>query len=245
VPALLTTIEQRLEILEGLGVEFVGVLPFEQIRDMHPAEFIHEVLLESLGAKLIVVGTNFRFGLDRAGDVAALQMEGTRHGFEVDAVELLRGDGATVSSSMIRALLAEGDVEGAERALGRPFELRGVVVTGEGRGRLIGFPTANLSYSDEMAVPSRGVYAARVNVGDVSLPGVVNIGRRPTFGEGAHTVEVHLLGFNDDLYDRALGILFKRRLRDERRFDGVDDLAAQISLDVEASRRLLGERYDG
>jgi riboflavin kinase/FMN adenylyltransferase len=239
-PRLLATIEQRLEILESLGIELVGVLPFEQIREMHPAEFIHQVLLGSLGAKLIVVGTNFRFGRDRAGDVAALVAEGTRHGFDVDAVELLRGDGTTVSSSVIRLLLGEGDVEGVERALGRSFELRGIVVAGDGRGHTIGFPTANLVVSEEMAIPARGVYSARVIVGGSSLPGVVNVGVRPTFGGNVLTVEVHLLGFNGDLYDQTLAVRFQHRLRDEQQFGSVDDLVAQIKRDVEAARRLLG-----
>jgi len=243
VPRLLTTIEQRLEVLESLDVDLVGVLPFEQIREMHPGEFIHQVLLGSLGVKLVVVGTNFRFGRDRAGDVASLQREGTRHGFEVDALELLRGDGAAVSSSAIRSLLHEGDAEGAERALGRPFELRGVVVTGDGRGRTIGFPTANLSFSEEMAVPARGVYASQVRVGDVFVPGVVNVGVRPTFGGETLTVEVHLLGFDGDLYGQKLGVCFKHRLRDERRFADVDALVVQINKDVDEARRVLGEGH--
>jgi len=244
VPRLLTTIEQRLEILESLGVDLVGVLPFEQVRDMHVAEFIHQVLLGSLGARLVVIGSNFRFGRDREGDVGALREEGTRHGFEVDAVELLRGDGATVSSSAIRSLLAAGDVEGVESALGRPFELRGLVVPGDGRGKTIGFPTANLSFSDEMAVPARGVYAVEVSMGDRLTPGVVNVGVRPTFGGEVLTVEVHLLGFQGDLYGQTLGVRFKHRLREEIRFSGVDLLMAQIEGDIALARRLLGERYD-
>ena len=243
VPRLLTTIEQRLEILESLGVDLVGVLPFEQVRDMHVAEFIHQVLLGSLGARLVVIGTNFRFGRDREGDVAALQEEGARHGFEVDAVELLRGDGATVSSSTVRSLLFAGDVEGVESALGRPFELRGLVVAGDGRGKSIGFPTANLSFSDELAVPARGVYAVGVMMGDRLVPGVVNVGVRPTFGGESLTVEVHLLDFQDDLYGQTLAVRFKHRLRDEIRFSGVDLLVTQIEGDVALARQLLGERH--
>jgi riboflavin kinase/FMN adenylyltransferase len=241
IPPLLTTIERRLEILNSLGVDLVGVLPFGQIREMHPAQFIHQVLLGSLGAKLVVVGANFRFGLNRAGDVAALEQEATRHGFEVDAVELLRGDGAAVSSSAIRTLLDEGDVEGAERKLGRPYELRGIVEAGDGRGRAMGFPTANLSYSEEMAVPARGVYAVHVIVGHDVIPGVVNIGVRPTFGGGGLVVEVHLLGFDGDLYGQELAVQFHARLRDERRFGGIDELVAQIDQDVIAARESLGE----
>jgi len=238
-PRLLTTIEQRLEILESLQVDLVGVLPFKQIREMHPAEFIHQVLLGSLGARLIVVGTNFRFGRDRAGDVASLQEEGTRHDFEVEAVELLRGHGTAVSSSAIRRLLGEGDVGEVENALGRPFELRGLVVSGDGRGRTIGFPTANLSFSEEIAVPARGVYAVWVRLEGQTLPGVANVGIRPTFGGETLTVEVHLLGFDEDLYGRTLGVRFKQRLRGEERFGGVDELVVQIAKDVEEARRLL------
>ncbi|MDR9450720.1 MAG: bifunctional riboflavin kinase/FAD synthetase [Acidimicrobiia bacterium] len=241
IPPLLTTIEHRLELLESLNVDLVGVLPFEQIREMHPAQFIHQVLLGSLGARLVVVGTNFRFGLNRAGDVAALQTEAARHGFEVDAVELLRGDGAAVSSSAIRALLDGGDVEGAAQKLGRPYELRGVVEAGDGRGRTIGFPTANLSFSEELAVPARGVYAVRVIVGHLLIPGVVNIGVRPTFGGGGLVVEVHLLDFDGDLYGRQLSVQFHARLRDEQRFGGIDELVAQIDRDVETARESLGE----
>lgn len=241
IPPLLTTIEHRLELMESLDVDLVGVLPFEQIREMHPAQFIHQVLLGSLGARLVVVGTNFRFGLNRAGDVAALQTEAARHGFEVDAVELLRGDGAAVSSSAIRALLDGGDVEGAAQKLGRPYELRGVVEAGDGRGRTIGFPTANLSFSEELAVPARGVYAVRVIVGHLLIPGVVNIGVRPTFGGGGLVVEVHLLDFDGDLYGRQLSVQFHARLRDEQRFGGIDELVAQLDRDVETARESLGE----
>ena len=242
VPPLLATIEQRLEILDSLEVDAVGILPFQQVRTMHPSEFIHQVLLGSLGTRLIVVGTNFRFGRDRAGDVSALEQEGIRHGFEVDAVELLRGEGATVSSSAIRTRLGEGDVAWVERALGRPFELRGMVVPGDGRGRTIGFPTANLSVSKEVAIPARGVYAVEVRFANRSVPGVANVGFRPTFGGETMTVEVHVLDFEGDLYGQTLAVAFKRRLRDERRFDGVEALVSQIGKDVAEVRRLLGGR---
>lgn len=244
VPRLLTTIDHRLEILETLGVDLVGVLPFEQVREMYAAQFIHQVLLGSLGAKLVVVGTNFRFGLDRAGDVMALQEEGARHGFEVDPVELLQGDGTAVSSSAIRVLLDEGDVEGAERALGRPYEVRGIVGPGDGRGQNIGFPTANLSFSEEIAAPARGVYAVRVILDCRTMAGVANIGVRPTFGGGDLVVEVHLLDFDGDLYGQELVVRFVNRLRDEKRFEGIDELVAQIDRDVEAARESRAKGTD-
>lgn len=239
-PKLLGTLEQRLEILEGLGIDIVGVLPFERIREMHPAEFIHQVLIAGLGARLVVVGTNFRFGMDRAGDVETLRGEGARHGFEVDAVELLRGESTAVSSTVIRALLAEGNVTAAEEALGRPFELRGMVAAGDGRGRSVGFPTANLSFLDELMVPAKGVYAGEAAMGATSQPAVINVGVRPTFGGKVLTVEAHLLDFEGDLYGRSIAIRFKCRLRNEIRFESIDELAAQIGEDVAAARRLLG-----
>jgi riboflavin kinase/FMN adenylyltransferase len=243
-PRNLTSIGQRIEILDSMGVDAVGILPFDQIRTMHPTAFIHQVLLGSMGAKLVVVGTNFRFGRNRAGDVAGLGAEGLHHGFEVDAVELLRGDGSTVSSSVIRALLEAGDVEAAEEALGRPFELRSTVIPGDGRGHSIGYPTANLSVPGGMAIPRRGVYVARVTIGQREIPGVVNVGIRPTFGGGSLMIEVHLIGLNEDLYGRPVAVRFRHRLRDERKFGSVAELVAQIERDVEAARRFLQERQD-
>jgi riboflavin kinase/FMN adenylyltransferase len=240
-PRMLTSIEHRVAILGSMGVDVVGILPFEQIRSMDPTAFVHQVLLGSLGAKLVVVGSNFRFGLNRAGDVAGLQREGDHHGFAVDAVDLLRGDGAAVSSSAIRAFLEAGDVEAAGAALGRPFELWSTVIAGDGRGHSIGFPTANLSVETGMAIPRRGVYVARVQLASREVPAVVNVGIRPTFGGERLIVEAHLIGIEEDLYGRRLTVRFIHRLRDERRFGDVDDLIAQITQDVDDARRFLGE----
>lgn len=240
-PRMLTSVEHRVAILESMGVDVVGILPFEQIRTMEPTAFIHQVLLGSLGAKLVVVGSNFRFGRNRAGDVLGLQREGGRHGFAVDAVDLLRGDGAAVSSSAIRAFLEAGDVEAAGDALGRPFDLWATVVTGDGRGHSIGFPTANLSIETGMAIPRRGVYVARVRLGSREAPAVVNVGMRPTFGGERLIVEAHLIGIDEDLYGRRVTVRFVRRLRDERKFEAVDDLVDQIGRDVDEARRFLGE----
>jgi riboflavin kinase/FMN adenylyltransferase len=238
-PKLLTTIEQRIEILDYLGVDIVGVLPFETVRTMSPHEFVCDVLVWGLGARVVAVGTNFRFGHERAGDVATLREEGQRFGFEVEAVPLLTGDGP-LSSSAVRGMIADGSVEDARQALGRAFELRGTVISGDRRGRVIGFPTANLRPPEDMVVPARGVYAARVRVGVRLFPAVVNIGVRPTF-DGAHreVVEAHLLDFEDELYGREIGMLFEHRLRDERQFAGVEELVEQIGRDVTAAREVL------
>lgn len=238
-PRLLTTIDQRIEILEYLGVDVVGVLPFEQVRMMTPEEFICDVLACGLGARVVAVGSNFRFGHDRAGDVDTLRTGGASYGFEVDVVPLLEGHGP-LSSSSIREMVTAGRVGEARQALGRAFELRGAVVAGDRRGRSIGFPTANVRLPAGMAIPARGVYAARARVGARLHPAVVNVGVRPTFDGGDELIEAHLLDFEDELYGRSIGILFERRLRPEQKFAGVDELVAQIERDVRAAREVLG-----
>ncbi len=238
-PKLLTTLDRRIEILESLGVDVVGVLPFRQIRQMHPDEFIQRVLVDALHARLVVVGTNFRFGLDREGDVATLRRVGATLGFDVDAVELLRGDGATLSSSAIRAMLARGDVRHAAEALGRPHEVAGRVVAGDRRGRQIGFPTANLAVPTELMIPADGVYAVWAEVSGGRHRAVVNIGTRPTFDGGDRVVEAHLLDFDQDLYGLDMRLEFVDRLRDERRFAGIDELVGQIRHDIQAAEERL------
>lgn len=237
-PKLLTSIDQRLEILEYLGVDTVGVLPFERVRLMTPDQFICDVLACGLGAKVVAVGSSFRFAHDRTGDVESLRRGGTTYGFEVDVVPLLEGDGP-VSSTGIRQLVSAGDVSGARQLLGRAFELRGVVVSGDRRGRQIGFPTANIDVPSGMAVPKRGVYAARVRLGIHLLPAVVNVGIRPTFEGDREMIEAHLLDYEDELYGRTIGVLFEHRLRGEKKFESVEDLVSQIGTDVMAARDLL------
>ncbi len=237
-PRLLTSIDQRIEILDYLGVDTVGVLPFEQVRTMTPEQFVSDVLARGLGARVVAVGSNFRFGHERAGDIEALRAGGAAFGYEVDVVPLLEGDGP-VSSSGIRVMVAGGAVENARQALGRAFELRGVVVGGERRGRTIGFPTANVVPPSDMAIPARGVYAAKVRVGAHLHPAVVNVGVRPTFDGEQELVEAHLLDFEDELYGQLIGVLFERRLRDEMKFSGVAELVEQIEYDVADARGAL------
>ena len=237
-PRLLTSIDQRIEILDYLGVDTVGVLPFERIRMMDPEQFVCDVLARGLGARVVAVGANFRFGHDRVGDVESLRAGGTTFGFDVDVVPLLEGDGP-VSSSGIRTMVSAGAVDEARQALGRAFELRGEVVAGERRGRSIGFPTANVVPPAGMAIPARGVYSARARIGVQLLPAVVNVGIRPTFNGDLELIEAHLLDFEGELYGDEIGLLFEHRLRGEQKFEGVDELVAQIQRDVEAARLLL------
>jgi len=240
-PLLITTIEQRLELFAELQLGLAAVVPFDEVlRDQTPATFAGTVLADALGARLVVVGEDFRFGRDRTGNVASLAELGDAHGFEGVAIPLV-GDERPVSSTSIRSLIAAGDVAEAAVALQRHHEIRGRVIHGDGRGATIGFPTANLEIQDGLAIPGNGVYAVLAGIaGEELAAGVANIGRRPTFGGGRESVEVHLLDGRRDLYGTELRVRFVERIRDERRFDGVDALVHQIGLDVEAARRIHG-----
>ena len=243
-PVLLTSVEERIQLLEALGIELVGVLPFDAVRDRAPDSFISDILVRTLGARLVTVGSDFRFGRGRAGDVASLRSAGADYGFEVDAVELVSADGSPVSSTTIRSLILDGDVRGAADLLGRRFQLAGIVVRGDQRGRTIGFPTANVLPDPAYAVPRRGVYAATVWIDDPEMghrDAVVNIGVRPTFGGDHEVVEAHLLDYDGDLYGRKIGIEMVERIRDEQTFDGIDALVAQIRRDEQVARSVLAE----
>jgi riboflavin kinase/FMN adenylyltransferase len=239
-PRLLTTLGRRIELFGDLGLDVTGVLAFQRhVRDLSPEDFVGDILVGVFRASAIVIGEDFRFGRDRAGDVASLRDYGDRWDFEVEVVGLVNGDGP-LSSTRIRTLIADGDIGAAAEALGRPFELPGRVVQGEGRGTTIGIPTANLDVPLGLAVPARGVYAVRVEIpGEGTVPAVANIGIRPTFGGTRETVEVHLLDRNDDLYGADLRVCFEARIRDERKFPSVEELIAQIDDDIAEARRLL------
>ena len=239
-PQLLGTIHQRLDRLAAHGVDVVGVLPFAQIRTMDPEQFIKSVLVDAFGAAAVAVGSDFRFGLDRSGDVQTLKAAGERWGFATDAVPLLSEDETQLSSTRIRALIAEGDVEEAALLLGRPYAIEGPVVRGEGRGRTIGIPTANVNYEPSIVLPATGVYAGCVTFEQNRIPAVTNVGVRPTFDGRAVTVEAHLLDWGGDLYGRMIEVELAHRLRDEQKFAGVESLVEQIRSDVTAARRVLG-----
>jgi riboflavin kinase/FMN adenylyltransferase len=239
-PRMLTTVEHRIALLEEAGIDLVAVLEFSpSVRDLSPAGFAVRVVDEALSARVVVVGEDFRFGKDRTGHVGLLRELGAEHGFETEIVPLVGGAGP-VSSTHIRALVAAGDVASAAEVLGRPHEVRGLVVPGDGRGRSIGVPTANIAVPDGVAVPGRGVYAVlAAPAGEPLVPGVANVGVRPTFGGGVETVEVHLLDEDRDLYGLQVRLAFVERIRDERRFAGVEELVAQIAEDIRQARNLL------
>jgi riboflavin kinase / FMN adenylyltransferase len=242
-PSALMTLDQKADILAGLGVDKLAVLPFtRELASESPEDFARLVLAEALGARLVVVGSNFRFGRGRTGDVERLTGLGARLGFRVHGVPPLLHEGAPISSTRIREALFRGAVEAVPPLLGRRFFVEGTVVPGAGRGKQLGIPTANLDVVNE-TLPGRGVYACFVRLrGERGplRPSVLNLGRRPTFGGGETTVEAHLLDFEEDLYGESLRVEFVRRLREERHFSGVSALVEQIRRDVEEARQVLG-----
>jgi riboflavin kinase / FMN adenylyltransferase len=242
-PLALQSLPDRIAALSDAGVDLVVVLPFtRELSSLSPAAFVARVLADRLRASRVIVGTNFRFGHRAAGDVVTLVEQGERHGFDTEAVTLLDLEGVAISSSAIRTRLADGDLDWASRALGRPHRLSGEVVPGDGRGRTIGVPTANLAVSPDLQLPADGVYAGHLRHAGEDHPAVTNVGLRPTFEGTIRTVETHVLGTELDLYGEQVGVSFEHRLRGERRFDDVDALVAQIRLDLAEAADLLGAR---
>jgi riboflavin kinase/FMN adenylyltransferase len=235
-PLLITSPERRVELLEDLGIDWVGMLDLAQVRMMSPDEFVSDVLVRRAASELVLVGDDFRFGHDRRGDVAQLKEAAERLGFEAGSVSLVADDGQVISSTRIRGLIAEGRVAAAAELLGRPHRVSGPVIHGEARGRTLEYPTANLACPAGIVMPADGVYAVRANGGD----GVASVGVRPTFGQGgSRLLEVHLFDFDEDIYGSMLDVDFVERLRGEERFDSVDDLIAQMHRDAVAARRIL------
>ncbi|MBI2885527.1 MAG: bifunctional riboflavin kinase/FAD synthetase [Candidatus Omnitrophica bacterium] len=243
-PPPLTSLDRRLDLIKALGADVVWVLPFTRaFSRITPEAFVREVLRDRLRAAAVVVGDTFAFGRDRRGDLRMLRELSRPHGMRVVVVPPVTRGGAAVSSSRIRALLQQGRWRRAAQLLGHPVELTGRVVRGAGRGARLGFPTANLAVGSSVA-PPRGVYAVEVWVGRRRWPGVMNVGMRPTFRTASTTVcEVHLIGFRGRLYSRAIAVLLRARLRDERKFSSAQALQRQIARDVRRAGRLLAKFF--
>lgn len=245
-PGLLTTLDQKVELLEEAGVDVVVVEPFTpEFAHTQANEFIQHCLHERLRPVEVYVGYDFHFGRDREGSMRMLTEQGPRLGFSVTIIPEVTMDDGDVNSTRIRELLAEGRPERAARMLGRPFTVRGTVVRGDERGRILGFPTANLAPENEV-LPASGVYAGHLHLLDegnpsrnARLPAVMNVGRRPTFAGEATRAEAHVLDFDGDLYGRRVEISFSLRLRSEQKFESVEALKQQIGEDVEQGRRKL------
>lgn len=248
-PRLLTDLEQKLELLSATGLDRCLVVSFDEARSKEPAEeFVQEVLVDCLAARVVIVGEDFHFGHERRGNVALLRAMGAELDFEVaglplvDANGVAAGDGETASSTAIRHALVAGDVTRAMALLGRPHEVRGVVAQGDARGRELGFPTANVSVPGDILLPADGIYAGWYERPDGAVhPTAISLGRRPTFYEEAHAslLEAHLLDFTGDLYGEPAKVRFVARLRGEEKFEDVDALVEQIRRDCDDARAIL------
>jgi riboflavin kinase/FMN adenylyltransferase len=239
-PLLLTTLERKAVLIAELGIGTLLVIEFtEEFSLRPPQDFVRRILVEGLRARHAVVGSNFTFGHKAMGNLTVLTELGAAQEFSVEGVSLLRIEGRPVSSSSIRESLSKGELEWATEALGRRFILDGVVRTGAGRGKGLGFPTANLAVHPRLLLPGEGVYAGRAFVDAGSYPAAINVGTNPTFGSEPLHAEAFLLDFEGDLIDEPIALEFWERLRDERRFDSAEDLSRQIKDDVERTRALV------
>jgi riboflavin kinase/FMN adenylyltransferase len=240
VPPLLTTLRRKAGLIQGLGVETLFVLEFtEDVSRWPPDAFVDRVLVEGLEARRVVIGTNFTFGHKAAGNLEVLTELGKARGFSAEGVGLVTVAGRRVSSTSVREALAEGDLDWPQEALGRRYAVEGTVIPGAGRGKELGYPTANVRTPDGLLLPGRGVYAGRAGTGDRWWTAAINVGTNPTFGREPLHVEAYLLDFRGHLGDEVLTVEFWARLRDEERFPSPEDLARQIGEDVERTRALM------
>lgn len=239
---LLTTTEQKIKLLGALDVDVVIVHPFSTEFGAIPArEFVRHYLVQSLRAREVVIGHDYRFGRNREGNIAFLQTLGAEFGFPVYVVDAIEINGTVVSSTLIRNLIKDGEMLAAQGLLGRPYEVTGKVIHGYGRGsRLLGFPTANINVNNGLLLPRAGIYAVRAELWDRIYPAVANVGVCPTFDNQEVSLEVYLMDFEQDIYGEHLGVHFVQRLRDEQRFADIPALVSQIKKDVAAARQIVG-----
>lgn len=242
-PKLLTTPVEKKEILAESGLDYAVFISFtEALSRYEPRRFVEEILVGRLGVEELVIGYDHGFGRDRSGDVGTLERIGAELGFEVSVVPPVETDGDAVSSSRIRHAVAEARMEEARACLGRPYSLRGIVVRGDGRGKHLGFPTANLMVSNgDKLIPRPGIYAVRGVLRSGTYPGALHLGPRPTFKGSPPAIELHLIDFEGDLYGESVRVDFVRMLRDVRPFATVAALVDQMKEDVEEARRVLDQ----
>ena len=243
-PPLITLYEQKVELISSSGLDVLIVVPFTLIFASLPAEeFVKDVLVRKIGMKAIMVGEDYSFGKNREGDINLLKTLATRLGFEVIVTDWIQASknnlSDRISSTVIRELVMAGNVERAQKMLGRHYQIKGTVTAGRDRGgKLLGFPTANINLYDELC-PKNGVYAVTVELKNKKHKGVANIGFSPTFGDHVFTVEVHILDFNENIYGQKFRVNFIKRIRDERKFSDVSELAEQIKKDVVKAREII------
>ena len=232
----LCSLEERVELLHSLGVDQVAVISFtSELAQLSYREFI-TLIIDQLDMRLLLAGPDLALGRNREGNVEAIRSLALEKGFELKLVDLLSEEDAKVGSGAVREALAAGEMETVTRLLGRPFDLHGPVVRGAERGRMIGFPTANIAIGADLALPRFGVYVTQAYLGESRYDSITNIGQRPTFDEVRPTIETHILDFDADCYEQQLRIELLARIRDEMRFDGVESLKAQIGNDVQTAR---------
>lgn len=239
---LLTTLEEKLELIEKEGFLKIVILPFTlALAELSPDLFVEKYIVDYLKTRYVIVGFNFRFGRNRLGDTELLKNLGAKYQFQVKIVSPVIIDEKRVSSSLIRDLIAKGEVDKASLFLGRPYLLTGKVIKGKGRGRLLGFPTANLLVSEEKLIPARGVYAVWAYLHNRKYKGALNIGFNPTFSERELSIEVHLLNFDtsQDLYNQLIRIEFIKYIRNEKKFTSMEELKVQIEKDCQLVDKIL------
>jgi riboflavin kinase/FMN adenylyltransferase len=246
-PARLTSLREKLALLDSCGIEEVFLLHFSRkLAGLTAEAFIERGLVQGLGVRHLIIGDDFRFGKGRAGDFAMLQAAGQQHGFGVEAMHTIEINGERVSSSAVRDVLGQGDLEHAARLLGRPYSISGRVIHGNKIGRKLGFPTANIQLKRKR-VALTGVFAATVSGLDKRfLPGAASLGVRPTLGQGLRPVlEVHLFDFDREIYGSHVSVHFLHKLRDEAKYDSLEALTAQITRDVQATQDYFSGEHHG
>lgn len=243
-PPLITLYEQKVELIERAGLDVLICVPFtKEFATISAESFVKDILIDRIGMKAVVVGKDYTFGKNREGNLEVLKALGQDYSFKVFVLDWIRGANAIEtrsSSTMIRELVMAGQMEKAQKMLGRHYQVRGTVITGRNRGgKLLGFPTANINLYDELC-PKTGVYAVTVEIQDGrKLKGVANIGYSPTFNDHVFTVEVHILDFNESIYNQKIRVNFIQRIRDEKKFSGISELSQQIKKDVQTARDII------
>lgn len=240
-PARLTILQEKFELLESFGIDYVFQLKFDkQLSELSAEDYIADILVEGLGVKSFIVGNDFRFGHMRKGDFKLLLEAGENYGFEVVETAAYERNGHRISSTYIREQLEKADFGLVEQLLGRAYSIKGEVVRGKQLGTDLGFPTCNIN-PQRLRIPLHGVFACEVRLGDRFHPAAVNIGYRPTVTEsGEALLEAHILDFNEDLYGKTIEVIFRKKIREEAKFSGLDELKRQIGEDVEQVRDLFG-----
>jgi len=244
-PPLITLYEQKSELIQRTGIDVLICVPFTlEFAALTPRQFVGGVLVDKIGMKAIVVGEDYSFGKNRAGDLDLLKSFGPEYGFEVTVagwIKSVQAKTERISSTKIRQMVMEGRMERAEKMLGRNYQIRGKVVAGRDRGgKVLGIPTANINLHDELC-PKTGIYAVTVECEGQQHRGVANIGYSPTFDDHEFTVEVHILDFSDNIYDKKIRVNFIKRIRDEIKFSNISELIDQINIDIDNARKILAE----